>query len=114
MERDKEITKLVNVLHRIARAAGYAAWSGAGGDASAFCASQYNRVLARLADLEPAVARLFTPLGEAARPEITRLAAAELAAYFEDEYSGGPRRRSHGCGGRGAWVGWATVGRGCR
>ena len=115
MERDKEVTKLVNVLHRIARAANYAAWSNAGRDATAFCASQYNKVFARLGELEPAVASVFRPIDQAAPAEITRLAAGELAAYFEDEQTGVRQRRSgYGCGSRRAWVGWATVGRRCR
>jgi predicted negative regulator of RcsB-dependent stress response len=114
MERDKEITKLVNVLHRIARAAMYTAWNNAGPDAARFCASQYNKVLRRLSELEPAVAQLFTPLAEDASPEVARLAAAELAAYFEDEQEGG--RRSHRawrCGNR-VWAGWAGAPGRCR
>jgi hypothetical protein len=63
-------------------------------------------VLARLAELEPAVKPLFTPLNTSASAEVIRIAARELLAYFEaDEpefvpgfgrgfYFGcGPRRR---------------------
>lgn len=80
---EKETVKLLNVLRRIARAAGYAEWAKAGPDATQFCVAQYNRVLARLAELEPAIKRLFTPLSESASPEVTRIAARELLAYFE-------------------------------
>ena len=45
---EKETVKLLNVLRRIARAAGYAAWTKSGPDATQFCVAQYNRVLARL------------------------------------------------------------------
>ena len=47
----QETVKLLNVLRRIARAAGYAAWIKAGPDATQFCVAQYNRVLARLSEL---------------------------------------------------------------
>jgi hypothetical protein len=99
---ERETLKLLNVLRRIARAAGYAAWTKAGPDATQFCVAQYNRVLARLAELEPSVKPLFTPLSESASAEVIRIAARELLAYFEvDEpefargfYFGcGPRRR---------------------
>ena len=103
---EKETVKLLNVLRRIARAAGYAAWTKAGPEATQFCVAQYNRVLARLTELEPAVKPLFTPLSETASAEVIRIASRELLAYFEaDEpefvpgfgrgfYFGcGPRRR---------------------
>lgn len=80
---EKETVKLLNVLRRIARAAGDAAWAKSNPEAARFCAGQYNKVLARLTELEPALARLFTTLNEEASPEITRMAARELLAYFE-------------------------------
>jgi hypothetical protein len=108
-QMEQETVKLLNVLRRIARAAGYAGWTKAGPDATQFCVAQYNRVLARLTELEPAVKPLFTPLQESASPEVTRMAARELLAYFEaDEpefpfarefhFRGWRRgRRRHGC-----------------
>src|SRR6185295_6413544 len=80
---ERETVKLLNVLRRIARAAGYAAWTRAGADATQFCVSQYNRVLARLAELEPAIRPLFAPLNESASPEVVRIATRDLLAYFE-------------------------------
>lgn len=80
---EQETVKLLNVLRRIARAAGYAAWTKAAPDATQFCVAQYNRVLARLSELEPSVKPLFTPLNENASPEVIRLAARDLLAYFE-------------------------------
>ena len=79
----QETLKLLNVLRRIARAAGYAAWTKAGPDATQFCVAQYNRVLARLLELEPSVKPLFTPLSDSASAEVIRIAARELLAYFE-------------------------------
>ena len=80
---EQETVKLVNVLRRIARSAGYAGWTKAGPDATQFCIAQYNRVLARLSEIEPAIKPLFPPLSESTSPEVTRMAARELLAYFE-------------------------------
>ena len=100
---EKETVKLLNVLRRIARAAGYAAWTKSGVEATQFCVAQYNRVLARLTELEPAVKPLFTPLSESASAEVIRIATKELLAYFEadePEFAQGfyfgcrPRRRA--------------------
>ena len=108
MEKDREIARLVNVLYRVARAARYAAWNNVGPDAARFLAAQYNKVLGRLKELEPAVAPLFTELPEGASPEVIRMAARELSAYFEDE-PGDARgwHRARGCGAR-MWAGWPS------
>jgi len=82
---ESEIVKVLNVLRRIARAAGYAAWVRREPDAARFCVAQYNKALTRLIELEPNLGALFTPLAEETSPEIVRMAARELAAYFEDE-----------------------------
>src|SRR5947207_166576 len=109
MERDTETAKLVNVLRRIARAATHAAWTR-NAEAARFCASQYNKVLARMREIEPAVATLFTPLADSASAEVIRIAAHELAAYFDEEPTAEMpnfRVRFHGCGGRRR--AWAAV-----
>jgi hypothetical protein len=85
VEREQEIAKLVNVLHRIARAAAFTSWIKREDDAVKFCVAQYNRVLARLKELEPAIVSLFGELSEDASPQVTRMASHDLAAYFEDE-----------------------------
>ena len=82
---EKEKVKLISVLRRIARSAGYAAWVGREPDAARFCVSQYNKVLARLTEMEPNLKTLFPALPEDTSPEVVRMAARELAAYFEDE-----------------------------
>ena len=113
MEKDREIAKLVNVLHRIARAGGFAAWTGAKPDAIKFCVGQHNKVLARLIELEPTITTLFGPLPEEASPQIVRMAAHDLAAYFEDEAPQPERwsRRRHGrCGGPRVFVAAAPFG----
>ena len=96
---EQETVKLLNVLRRIARAARYAEWARSGADANQFCVAQYNRILARLSELEPAVKPLFAPLSESASPEVIRMASRELLAYFEadePEYRFG-RRFYFGC-----------------
>lgn len=82
---NNETVKLINVLRRIARAASYASWVKADADAARFCAAQYNRVLARINELEPNTRGLFAPLPETSSPDVTRMAARDLAAYFADE-----------------------------
>ena len=82
---ENETVKLLNVLRRIARAASYAAWVKAEPEATQFCVGQYNRILARLTEIEPALKPLFTPLSDSTSPEVTRIAARELLAYFETD-----------------------------
>lgn len=111
---EKETVKLLNVLRRIARAAGYAAWTKAGPDTTQFCVAQYNRVLARLTEIEPAIKPLFTSLNESASPEVTRIATRELLAYFEadePEFVRGFGRGFYfgGCGSRRARGRWVPV-----
>lgn len=116
MEKEQEINKLTNVLHRIARSAGYAAWNNSAQDAAAFCVKQYNAVLGRLTELEPQVAHAFAPLAEAASPQVIRIAASELGAYFAGETDSRRERGRHhhraGCGRAGRMRhGWAAYGR---
>ena len=104
---EPEVVKLLNVLRLTARAARYAEWTRSVTDASEFCILQYNRILARLGELEPAIKPLFPPLQETASADVLRMAVRELIAYFEvDEpavpsipaippipFACGPRRR---------------------
>ena len=109
---EQETVKLLNVLRRIARASGYAAWAKSDSEAARFCASQYNKVLARLTELEPTLAPLFTTLTKDASPAVTRIAARELLAYFEaDSFEDAPefawaygKRFAFGCRPRGLRV----------
>jgi hypothetical protein len=45
MEREKELTKLINVLRRTARMTLQPELTGSSQDAAAYCTDQYNRVL---------------------------------------------------------------------
>jgi len=97
MERDKEIAKLVNVLRRTARMAMQSEWTGGAQDTAAFCVDQYNRVLARLKELNSDMASVFEPLPAGSSLSVAAMACRQLAAYYEDEVwssHGWPR----GCG----------------
>jgi hypothetical protein len=103
-ERKREIAKLVRVLHQIAFAEKFSAWSERREDLSRFSAQQYNRVFARLKEIEPSIAGLFVEVQEDANPRVIRMAAHELAGYFEEELA--PEEKQHrgygrkGCGSR--------------
>ena len=85
MEREKELIKLINVLRRTARMALQSECTGGKEDAAAFCVDQYNRVLARLKELDPAVGTIFEPLAAGSSLTVVAMASRQLAAYYEDE-----------------------------
>ena len=97
MEREKELLKLINVLRRTSRMALQSEWTGGKEDAAAFCTDQYNRVLARLKEIDPGVGVVFEPLPAGSSLTVVAMASRQLAAYYEDEL--GPARgfgRGHG------------------
>ena len=89
MEREKEIAKLINVLRRTARMAMQSELTGVGQDAAPFCVDQYNRVLARLAQIDSDVGTVFQPLAPGSSLAIAAMACKQLAAYYEDEVGTG-------------------------
>lgn len=94
-EREREIAKLVRVLHQITFAEKFSAWSSKQEDLSRFSAQQYNRVFVRLKELEPSINGLFVELQERANPRVIRMAARELADYFEEEIAEEEKRQRH-------------------
>ena len=80
MERDKELAKLINVLRRTSRMALQSEWTGGKEDAAVFCTDQYNRVLARLKELDPGVSAVFEPLPAGSSLTVVAMAARQLAA----------------------------------
>jgi hypothetical protein len=90
MDRDTELRKLVNVLRRTSRMALHSEWTGGKEDAAAFCVEQYNKVLARLKELDEGVARVFEPLPAGSSLTVAAMACRQLAAYYEDEVKTGP------------------------
>lgn len=90
MEKEKELLKLINVLRRTSRMALQSEWTGGAQDAAAFCTDQYNRVLARLKEIDPNVTAVFEPLAPGSSLTVVAMACRQLAAYYEDEC--GPAR----------------------
>ena len=88
MERDKELAKLVNVLRRTSRMALQSEWTGSSADAARFCVDQYNRVLARLKEIDEGVGAVFEPLPDDSSLTVAAMACRQLAAYYEDEVGG--------------------------
>ena len=85
MEREKELVKLINVLRRTSRMAMQSEWTGGKEDAAAFCTEQYNRVLARLREIDSGVGSVFDPLPAGSSLTVVAMASRQLAAYYEDE-----------------------------
>lgn len=85
MEREKELLKLINVLRRTSRMALQSEWTGGKEDAAAYCTDQYNRVLARLKEMDPGVGTVFEPLPSPSSLTVVAMASRQLAAYYEDE-----------------------------
>jgi hypothetical protein len=102
MEKERELKKLINVLRRTARMAMQAEWTGGQQDTAPYCVEQYNRVLARLTELDDSVGKIFSPLPDGSSLTVTAMACRQLCAYYEDEYGrhfwawGGPK--AHGFG----------------
>ena len=93
MERERELPKLINVLRRTSRMALQSEWTGSAEDTAAYCVEQYNRVLARLKEIDESVGKLFEPLPANSSLTVVAMACRQLAAYFEDEV--GPQK-GHG------------------
>ena len=99
MEREKELAKLINVLRRTSRMALQSEWTGGKEDAAAFCTEQYNRVLARLKQLDEGVGSVFDPLPSNSSLTVVAMASRQLAAYYEDELGPGQgHARAYGFG----------------
>jgi hypothetical protein len=85
MEREKELLKLINVLRRTSRMALQSEWTGGTQDAATYCTDQYNRVLARLKEIDSSVGSVFDPLPAGSSLTVVAMASRQLAAYYEDE-----------------------------
>ena len=83
MEREQQITKLVNVLRQTARSLH--------GEASAEVVEeavrQYNRILSALSKLDEDVESLFIPIADGTGSDVVAAACRRLAAYYRDEVS---------------------------
>ncbi|MGH9854641.1 MAG: hypothetical protein ACREBD_32825 [Blastocatellia bacterium] len=108
MEREQELKKLINVLHRTARAAVRVQWMNAGESEARFAVTQFNKILARLSELDPNIKTVFEPLAEGSSLTTVAMACRQVVSYYEDEVrveeEGGPRGfaagfKIPGCGG---------------
>ncbi|MBI4467927.1 MAG: hypothetical protein HY650_01250 [Acidobacteria bacterium] len=88
MEREQEIKKLVNVLRRTARMSMRPEWPEGTQEAAAFCTEQYNRVLARLKEIDTDLSAIFQPLQPGSSLVVAGMACRQLASYYEDEVGG--------------------------
>ncbi len=85
MDKEQELTKLVNVLRQTAHVAMQPDWTESTEDAAEFCRAQYNRIYERMKALDPSVATVFEPLAEGISLKIAAIACRQLAAYYKDE-----------------------------
>jgi hypothetical protein len=108
MEREQELKKLINVLHRTARAASRVQWMNAGESEARFAVAQFNKILARLGELDPNIKTVFEPLAEGNSLITVAMACRQVVSYYEDEVrveeEGWPRGfaagfKIPGCGG---------------
>ncbi len=85
MEREQELKKLITVLHRMTRTAARVQWMGAGEHEARFAVSQYNKLIARLAELDPNIKGVFDQLPDDSTLTIVAMAARQVVSYYEDE-----------------------------
>ena len=81
----QEVKKLDAVLRQIAHDAGQALLCRGDPDVVRFCAAQYNRVYARLRELDAELTAPFGPLPDDATAGETRIVARALAAYIKEK-----------------------------
>ena len=85
MEREQELRKLINVLHRMTRTAARVQWMGAGENEARFAVLTYNKILGRLSEIDPNVKGVFDPLSEDSTLTVVAMAARQVVSYYEDE-----------------------------
>ena len=85
MEKEQELKKLINVLHRTARTAVRVQWMHAGESEARFAVAQFNRILARLGELDPNIKHIFPPLAEDSSLTTVAMACRQVVSYYEDE-----------------------------
>lgn len=85
MEREQELRKLINVLHRTARAASRVQWMDAGESEAKYAVAQFNRILARLVEIDPNISSVFAPLPEDSSLLTVAMACRQVVSYYEDE-----------------------------
>ena len=82
---EQELQRLAAVLHQIAHDAGCAILTRGPAETARFCTDQYNRVHARIAELDPALTTVFGPLPDEATIGQVRIVARALAASIREK-----------------------------
>ncbi|MFN7931046.1 MAG: hypothetical protein U0Y68_24585 [Blastocatellia bacterium] len=108
MEREQEVRKLITVLHRMTRTAARVQWMGAGENEARFAFSQFNKILARLSELDPNLKGVFDPLPDDSTLTVVAMAARQVVSYYEDEVKTDPKGKDWG-----PQVFGVGVGKGC-
>jgi hypothetical protein len=85
MEREQELKKLINVLHRTARSATRLQWMSAGESEARYGVLQFNKILARLGELDPNIKNVFEPLAQDSSLLTIAMACRQVVSYYEDE-----------------------------
>jgi hypothetical protein len=85
MEREQELKKLINVLRRTARSATRVQWMHPGESETRFAVAQYNKILARLGEIDPNIKNVFEPLAEDSSLLTVAMACRQVESYYEDE-----------------------------
>lgn len=85
MEREQELKKLINVLHRTARSATRLQWMNVGESESRYAVSQFNKILSRLGTLDPDIKNVFEPLADDSSHLTVAIACRQIVSYYEDE-----------------------------
>ena len=82
---EQELTRLAAVLHQIAHDAGCALLGRDPAETARFCRAQYNRIHARIAQLDPTLTTVFGPLPDAATAGQVRIVARALAVSIREK-----------------------------
>jgi hypothetical protein len=83
MEQGREAARLSNVISMSAKMAmGLSRW-GADKEAVEYCVAQYNRILARLKELDPQFAPFFQAIPADSSANVAAMACRLLAGYYE-------------------------------
>lgn len=83
---DRDLARLTRVLRQVAHDAGLALLHRSDPAAIRHCIAQYNRVRARLGELDATYTTVFGPLPEQAHPGDVRILARALACYAEAQH----------------------------
>ena len=82
---EREAKRLAAVLHQIAYDAGYVLLCRGDPETVRFCIDQYNRVHARLSEVNPALTAPFGRLPDDASAGEIRIVARALVAYIREK-----------------------------